>query len=172
MEEAAATRRLNAAVAAHAQAEEWRHFCSLPSLPSDEARMFGLFSFYRRDEAARCGMLPSLLELCTSQPSWHHGLQRLEASRQALKMLQRSDLFPVQGLAAHALAVARYLLGKGAEHDRAHPAASASAAAADGAASEAAATRRLACVCEMLWSGLPGEELQLDAARAPRTLQP
>ena len=62
----------------------------------------------------------------------------------------------MQGLSAHAHAVVSSLLGKGGEHDRAHPA-DADADADDAeAASEGAARRRLACACEMVWGGLPG----------------
>ena len=64
----------------------------------------------------------------------------------------------MQGLSAHAHAVASCVLGKGSEHDRAHPDAHLGTGAA-GAASEGAAMRRLACACEMVWGGLPGERL-------------
>ena len=91
----------------------------------------------------------------------------------------------MQGLPAHAHAVVSCLLGKGGEHDRAHPeeaaekvkeeadaAAAASEAASEEAseaarASEAAAMRRLACACEMVWGGAPGERLlQLEHVAA------
>ena len=66
----------------------------------------------------------------------------------------------MQGLSAHAHAVVSCLLGKGGEHDRAHPAdADAGADDAVAAASEGAARRRLACACEMVWGGLPGGRL-------------
>ena len=93
-EEAAATRRLLAAVAAHQAAQEWCRFCAAPL---DEACMFGLFDFYRRDEAARCGVLPALIELCTDRPTWPEGRALLEASRRGMKLLFGSaELFPVQ----------------------------------------------------------------------------
>ena len=93
-EEAAATRRLLAAVAAHQAAQEWCRFCAAPL---DEACMFGLFDFYRRDEAARCGLLPALIELCTDRPTWPEGRALLEASRRGMKLLFGSaELFPVQ----------------------------------------------------------------------------
>ena len=57
--EVEAARRLLAAVAAHAEAREWRHFSALPS---DAARMHGVVDFYRREEAARCGVLPAMLQ--------------------------------------------------------------------------------------------------------------
>ena len=91
----------------------------------------------------------------------------------------------MQGLPAHAHAVVSCLLGKGGEHDRAHPEEAEeevkeeaeeeaeeeadAAAAASGAAraSEAAAMRRLACACEMVWGGAPGERLlQLEHVAA------
>lgn len=83
----------------------------------------------------------------------------------------------MQGLPAHAHAVVSCLLGKGGEHDRAHPEAAeeevkgeadaAAAASEEARASEAAAMRRLACACEMVWGGAPGERLlQLEHVAA------
>ena len=93
-EEAAATRRLLAAVAAHQAAKEWCRFCASPS---DEARVFELFDFYRRDEAARCGLLPALIELCTDQRTWLEAHKLLGATRRGMKLLFSSaELFPVQ----------------------------------------------------------------------------